>query len=80
MKKKNGTQHNRILKYLQDFNTITSAQAMSDLGVYRLSARISELKSQGYAIRTRTITETNRYGEKVRFAEYSLEEYEGKAE
>lgn len=77
---KYGTQVTRILRYLEDNKTITSAEAMSELGVYRLASRISDLKKQGYAIQKTTVKRTNRYGEIVRFAQYSLEEYEGVAE
>ena len=62
----------RILQYLQDFGSITSAQAMMDLGVYRLASRISELKKDGWEIQRTMVRDTNRYGEPVHYAEYSL--------
>lgn len=34
-------QQNRIIRYLLDNKSITSLEAMQELGVYRLSARIS---------------------------------------
>ena len=77
MAKQFGTQNERILKYMQDFGTITTAEAMTELGVYRLASRINDLKRDGYAIHKVTVRATNRYGETVRFAQYSLEEYEG---
>ncbi len=75
-----GTQCERILQYLTDHETITTAQAMTELGVYRLASRINDLKRQGYAIRKETVRAKNKYGETVRFAQYSLEEYEGEAQ
>lgn len=77
MKKQYGTQTERILQYLTDFKTITTAEAMTELGVYRLASRINDLKRQGYAIKKETIKAKNRYGETVHFAQYSLEEYNG---
>ena len=77
MAKAYGTQAERILQYLTDFKTITAAEAITELGVYRLASRISDLKKQGYAIKKETVKGKNRYGETTHFAQYSLEEYEG---
>ena len=66
------TQCERVIQYMRDFGSITSAQAMVDLGVYRLSARISELKANGWDIERKMIKDTNRYGETVYFAEYNI--------
>ena len=79
MAKRFGIQRDRVLKYMQDFNSITAAQAMADLGVYSLSSRISELKKRGYSIKKIWVKSKNRYNEDVRFAEYFLETYEGEA-
>ena len=38
------TQCDRILQYMHDFGSINPVQAMSDLGVMRLGARIWDLK------------------------------------
>lgn len=79
MAKRFGIQRDRVLKYIQDFNSITAAQAIADLGVYSLSSRISELKKAGYAIKKVWVKGKNRYNEDVRFAEYFLETFEGDA-
>ena len=67
------TQCERILKYMNDFGTINPMQALFDLGVMRLGARIWDLKKDGYQISKRMVAGTNRYGEAVSFAEYRLE-------
>lgn len=67
-------QQERILKYMQDFGTITPLQALDDLGVMRLGARIYDLRRSGHTISRRMVTKKNRYGEAVSFAEYRLEE------
>ena len=67
-------QSERVLKYMQDFETITQLQALSDLGVMRLGARIYDLKRDGHMISRRMVTRKNRYGEAVSFAEYRLED------
>lgn len=66
------TQCNMILDFMRDRGSITQAEAADELGCWRLGARIWDLKNSGYAIRREMITKTNRYGEKVRFASYSL--------
>lgn len=68
------TQCQRILKYIEDFGSITSLQAMQDLGCMRLASRINDLKKMGLPIKKRTASANNRYGEKVYFAEYYIEE------
>ena len=68
------TQCDRVLRYMQDFETINPLQALGDLGVMRLGARIWDLKQAGYPISRRMVTGKNRYGEPVSFAEYRLEE------
>lgn len=67
------TQCERILKYMRDFGSINPMQAMKDLGVYRLGARIYDLKKAGHHITRRMVSSKNRYGEAVSFAEYRLE-------
>lgn len=68
------TQCERVLKYMEDFGSINPMQAMKDLGVMRLGARIFDLKKAGHKITRRNVAGRNRYDEKVIFAEYRLEE------
>ena len=68
------TQCERVLKYMHDFGSINPAQAMDDLGVMRLGARIWDLKRAGHPITRKMVKKKNRYGEPVSFAEYRLEE------
>ena len=68
------TQCERVLKYMQDFGSITQIQATADLGIVRLPSRIFDLKQAGFEIKKQMIKSKNRYGETVHFAEYSLME------
>lgn len=68
------TQCERILQYMEDFGSINPMQAMQDLGVMRLAARVADLKKAGHKITRRTVAGRNRYDEKVVFAEYRLED------
>lgn len=67
------TQTEKILKYMKSGESITQAEAVTEFGCYRLSARISDLRHEGYDIRRDMVTRKNRYGEPVTFASYRLE-------
>ena len=67
------TQCERILRHVQDYGSITQAEAVTEYGCYRLGARIWDLRAQGVPIKSETVTGKNRYGERTCFARYSLE-------
>jgi hypothetical protein len=66
------TQAERILKHLRSGRTLTRLDSWSELGVLEAPARISELRQQGAPIITTMKTVTNRYGDKVRIAVWSM--------
>lgn len=66
------TQNERILKYMNDFGSITQYEAMQDLGVMRLASRISDLRRLGYPITSTMEPVRNRYGEKNHIKRYSM--------
>lgn len=66
------TQKERIIKYLQDFGSITPLDALRDLGVMRLGARIWELIREGWPIEKETECAKNRYGQTTRYARYRM--------
>lgn len=65
-------QRERVLKYMQDFGSITSWEAYQELGITQLGARIHELKQRGVDIITEPVNKVNRYGEPVRFVKYMV--------
>lgn len=67
------SQKQRILKYLQDYGSITQLEALQNLGIMRLASRMSELKKEGYCITKEIVSAKNRYGETVWFARYKME-------
>lgn len=71
------TQIERIVQYMQDFGSITTMQAFTDLGICRLGARMSELRNLGYNINSEFVTSKNRYGDKVSYKKYWLGENNG---
>lgn len=68
------TQAEQLIRYLADHGTITALEAVSDLNIYRLSARIFELK-HNYGLNITTSNETRRRsdGSYVTFTRYTLE-------
>lgn len=66
------TQRERVIKYLNEFGSITRAEGFTQLGIVELPARICELESMGYEFDKETVFSKNRYGEKVCFTKYTL--------
>lgn len=66
------TQAERIIEYMVTFGSITQFDALKDLGVMRLASRISDLKKQGYPIKSEVESVKNRYGETCYIKRYSL--------
>lgn len=65
------SQKERIRAYLESGKTLTRLNAWSELGILECPARLSEMRAEGYPVKTKMITVTNRYGEAVRVAERS---------
>lgn len=65
------TQRERILKYIEDFGSISSMEAFTELGITRLASRIHELSRSGVPIKKEMASAKNRYGEDVHFMRYS---------
>lgn len=66
-------QVDRILDYMRRYGSITTLDAMLDLGVLRLASRISELKKDGYTIKRDWVKVKNRFGEECSILRYSLD-------
>lgn len=66
------TQNGRLLAYLQRHASINPLEAWSQLGIYRLGARVFDLKKAGHNIVTSRKAVRNRFGEEVNVASYSL--------
>lgn len=66
------TQIERVIKYLQDFGSITPLEALRDLSIMRLGARIWDLRRLGWNIIKEQEYSKNRYGQTTRYARYRL--------
>lgn len=68
-------QHERVLEYLMSHKEgMTSKDAFEYLGIIQMPKRIWILKRLGYNIKTKTECGVNRFGEKVHYTRYTLEE------
>ena len=63
----------RILQYIKDFGSITTLEAMKDLGCCDLQHYIMVLR-QEYNIIDEWVSGVNRYGDKVSYKKYMLGE------
>lgn len=68
------TQCDRILRHMKDYGSITSMEAVNEYGIMRLASRINDLRAQGIAISSETVSGKNRYGETTHYAVYRLAE------
>ena len=65
------TQTRKVIKYLDDFGSITGREAFLDLGILHLPSVIRDCKREGEIITTEWETGTNRYGDKCKWVRYS---------
>ena len=66
------TQNKRLVKYLEDHESITQLEALNELGIFRLASRINDLKRMGYEIGGEMVDVTNRFGESAKVKRYFL--------
>ena len=63
----------RILNYMREFGSITTFNAFTDLGCTRLSEYIRQIRLE-HNVKDEWVSSLNRYGEKVQYKKYWLEE------
>jgi len=66
------TQNDRLLNYLSQGYPINPMIALSELGIFRLAARISDLRRAGVLITSKRVEVSNRYGEKCNVSQYRM--------
>jgi hypothetical protein len=66
------SQKTRLLEWLKRGYSISRLEGWEKLGILELPARVCELRQEGYDIQTQMMPVTNRYGETVRIAVWSL--------
>ena len=63
----------RIYNYMKQFGSITTFEAFTELGCTRLSEYIRQIRLE-HTVKDEWIKTTNRYGEKVEYKKFWLED------
>lgn len=66
------SQHNDILRHINEFGSISPMEAFTEYGITKLSTRISEMSKRGIEFEKHFVKSKNRYGEPVYYMRYSL--------
>lgn len=66
------TQRDLIRQYMQDFGSISPAEAFVDLGITKLATRVSEMIRNGEKIEKNRETGKNRYGKSIWWMRYRM--------
>ncbi len=66
------SQQERLCFWLKEYGNIDPLTAWRELGIYRLSAVIFDLRKSGMEIVTKKCEVKNRWGESCKVAEYQL--------
>ena len=64
------TQVEKVSKYMDDFGSISTMEAFTELGITRLASRIHDLTRMGTPIIKQMESGKNRYGEAVHYMRY----------
>ena len=70
--------HNQMLIEMMKQGWVSPATAITEIGCYRLSARIWDIKRMGYTIESRIVKQKNRFGHYIAFKEYRIKKEENK--
>jgi len=70
---KKGTQKSRLYTYLKAGNTISTFNAMYDLGIADLQGVIRQIKEMGIDVQSKYITVNTRYGSTANIKSYWIE-------
>lgn len=66
------TQKERILEYIDKYGSISALEAVRDLGVLQLSARLVEMEKDGIVFHKEQESALNRFGERIYYTRYSI--------
>ena len=68
------SQNDKVLNYLKEHKKITSMDAINNLRITRLSARISDLRERGIDIDTEIVYKRDADGNPIHYSVYTLRE------
>ena len=61
-----------VIEYIRDHGSITSRQAIFNLGCYRLASRINDMRKGGIPVESEMITVPAHNGKNTRIARYTI--------
>lgn len=64
------SQCDQVLEYIKSNGSITPLEAVRDLGILRLAARVSDLRDRGVRIEREMVSVVNRHGQPTLVASY----------
>ena len=64
------SQYEMILNYIDQFGSISPMEAFMDLGITKLSTRISEMRKAGYEFSKAMESRENRFGKVCHYMRY----------
>mgnify|MGYP003133948131 CR=1 FL=1 len=67
-------QKEKVIRHLQMYKSITPLEAFNEYGIMRLAAVIFDLKDMGFGIDSEMQKSLNRFGEKISYSKYTLDE------
>lgn len=67
-------QRKMLLDHMRFIGPITRAEGMDIYGIGNITARITELRKEGYPIQTIKVQAVNRYGKHINYARWMLME------
>ena len=66
------SQSQRLLEHLKKGNRVTPIEALREFGIFRLAARINDLRERGHTIESELVPVKDRLGAIKRVAEYRI--------
>ena len=66
------SQKELVVDYMNRYSSITPLEAMQDLGIYRLTSRITDLRKDGYLVGSEWVEVPKRGGGTTRVKSYRL--------
>ena len=67
------TQNIYIIELLKN-GWVSPADAFREVGTMKLATRVSEIRRLGINVESRTVSNINRYGQKIHYNEYRIKE------
>lgn len=68
------SQCNKVLNHMRSEGSITAAEAIGKYKIYRLAARVADLRRRGHNVVSTIVRTVDKDGNRSRYAVYTLKE------